>query len=184
MSSYQDPRWQKKRLEIMSRDNFICVACGAKDKTLHVHHKKYVGEVWESPDSHLQTLCEDCHKLLGEHPKGGIYWGLAFMPNKYPDLITEQMAIIFLHCPNCGEDSLNEWHECKFCQYRHERTKIKMVSEKHRIRDECRDGKSVFDFIENSDCVESVLIGLFRLREKIAIIEAEMEKKKASGHLL
>lgn len=164
----------------MSRDNFSCVACGASEKTLHVHHKKYAGEVWESPDCDLQTLCEDCHKLLGEHPKGGIYWGRALIGNRYPEPASIQIVIIYSHCPNCGEDSLNEYHECDLCQYRHWEGKTKTVSEKNRIRDECIDGRSVFDFIENSGRIESVLIGLFRLREKISIIEIELETWKGT----
>lgn len=61
-----DPRWQKRRLKILERDNWGCVRCGAKEKTLHVHHLKYVGEPWDAPDDKLQTLCEDCH--YQEHP--------------------------------------------------------------------------------------------------------------------
>jgi hypothetical protein len=60
----KDPRWQRKRLEVFSRDNFTCVECGAKDKTLHVHHRKYSGEPWEAPLEDLQTLCYECHELI------------------------------------------------------------------------------------------------------------------------
>ena len=38
----KDPRWQKKRLEIMDRDNFICQLCGDSETTLNVHHKRYL----------------------------------------------------------------------------------------------------------------------------------------------
>ena len=71
----KDPRWQKKRLEIMQRDNFTCQICGATDKPLVVHHKSYKrchGEPWRCPDSDLITICEDCHdnehKRLPEKP--------------------------------------------------------------------------------------------------------------------
>lgn len=59
-----DPRWQKKRLEILSRDDFACRACGAKDKTLHVHHIWYDNdnEPWDVVDTALATLCADCHE--------------------------------------------------------------------------------------------------------------------------
>jgi hypothetical protein len=58
----KDPRWQRKRLEIFQRDNFTCQICLAADKTLHVHHIKYVGRYpWETPDKYLLTLCEFCH---------------------------------------------------------------------------------------------------------------------------
>lgn len=59
----KDPRWQKKRLEIFSRDEFTCNSCGCKDKTLHLHHKYYRPKtvIWDYPDDALVTLCEDCH---------------------------------------------------------------------------------------------------------------------------
>lgn len=60
-----DPRWQKRRLEILSRDNFTCVNCGSTEKTLHIHHQKYCKDgrdPWEYNDYLLVTLCCDCHK--------------------------------------------------------------------------------------------------------------------------
>ena len=58
----KDPRWQKKRLKILNRDNFTCRHCGDKEKTLHVHHKMYFSvEPWEYEDFLLITLCKDCH---------------------------------------------------------------------------------------------------------------------------
>lgn len=57
-----DPRWQKKRLQILSRDNWACRNCAASDKTLHVHHLHYRSiEPWEYDDFELVTLCEECH---------------------------------------------------------------------------------------------------------------------------
>lgn len=59
----KDPRWQRKRLEILNRDNFTCKCCGAKESTLHVHHFKYLkGNMpWEYPDSNFITMCYECH---------------------------------------------------------------------------------------------------------------------------
>jgi len=62
----KDPRWQKKRLEIMNRDRFECICCGEdKGLQLHVHHTYYgKGKApWEYPDDSLETLCEECHKM-------------------------------------------------------------------------------------------------------------------------
>ena len=59
----KDPRWQKKRLKILERDNFSCVACGDEETELHVNHLKYTGEPHEAPDEDLETLCKHCHKL-------------------------------------------------------------------------------------------------------------------------
>lgn len=62
----KDPRWQKKRLEILQRDDFKCLCCGEKEKTLHVHHfqEDYSIEPWGHDNISLVTLCEDCHKLI------------------------------------------------------------------------------------------------------------------------
>lgn len=62
----KDPRWQKKRLEIMERDSFTCRDCGATEKTLNVHHCYYAkGGPWETASKFLLTLCEQCHGTRG-----------------------------------------------------------------------------------------------------------------------
>ena len=67
----RDPRWQKKRLEIMSRDNFSCTSCEGKDKQLHVHDLHYIrgNDPWDCPNNLLITLCEDCHKEYEKHSR-------------------------------------------------------------------------------------------------------------------
>ncbi len=61
----KDPRWQRKRLEILDRDNFQCQQCGSTSKTLHVDHGIYDGrEPWDYPSETLKAYCEDCHKEL------------------------------------------------------------------------------------------------------------------------
>lgn len=68
MNRYQkllrDPRWQRKRLEIMQRDNWACVHCGDSTSELNVHHNRYItGHLpWEYADEHLTTLCKFCHE--------------------------------------------------------------------------------------------------------------------------
>lgn len=59
----KDPRWQRRRLEILQRSDFECEGCCSTEKTLHVHHKIYrKGAMpWEYEDFELQALCEDCH---------------------------------------------------------------------------------------------------------------------------
>lgn len=67
-SEYQkmllDPQWQRKRLEILQRDNFTCQSCGNEEETLHVHHRYYVAgaKPWEYSDHALLTLCATCHE--------------------------------------------------------------------------------------------------------------------------
>ncbi len=64
----QDPRWQKKRLQVLERTGFICEDCRAADKTLHVHHSYYQKgmEPWEYPDRALHGVCNGCHEERAE----------------------------------------------------------------------------------------------------------------------
>jgi len=59
----QRPEWQRKRLEIMQRDDFTCLRCNDKDETLNVHHSYYISgrDPWLYPDYSLRTLCKSCH---------------------------------------------------------------------------------------------------------------------------
>jgi hypothetical protein len=84
----RNPLWQKKRLEIFNRDEWTCKKCGAKDKTLIVHHLEYrfACEPWDYPDECLTTYCDDCHKI--DH--------LLIPELKYSD--------DFVLCPFCGFD--------------------------------------------------------------------------------
>jgi hypothetical protein len=61
----KDPRWQKKRLEVMEREGFACQQCHSIDKTLNVHHGFYASgyEPWEYPSKSLHCLCEECHEM-------------------------------------------------------------------------------------------------------------------------
>lgn len=67
----KSPKWQKRRLDILNRDDFTCQMCGSKETTLHVHHLVYHDgrKMWEYEDWELLTLCEKCHNhehLIGE----------------------------------------------------------------------------------------------------------------------
>ena len=61
----KDPRWKKRRLQILERDFFICQKCGHKSNSNHVHHVVYISghEPWEYNDEYLITLCKRCHEL-------------------------------------------------------------------------------------------------------------------------
>lgn len=58
------PKWQRKRLEIMARDGWMCTCCKEIDKPLHVHHEVYLSgrKPWEYSNENLKTLCDACHK--------------------------------------------------------------------------------------------------------------------------
>lgn len=60
----KDPRWQKKRLEILVRDEWTCQKCDDKTSMLVVHHKDYLDNVepWDYPEELLIALCDDCHE--------------------------------------------------------------------------------------------------------------------------
>ena len=59
-----DPRWQKKRLSILERDNWKCTYCDNDKSTLMVHHLIYEHKfAWEADDENLITLCQKCHEV-------------------------------------------------------------------------------------------------------------------------
>jgi len=62
----KDPRWQKRRLEILKRDDFACQICLDASTELHVHHVIYRAgrDPWEYPDEDLKTVCAPCHERI------------------------------------------------------------------------------------------------------------------------
>jgi 5-methylcytosine-specific restriction endonuclease McrA len=72
----KDPRWQKRRLEIMNAAGFKCTWCGTSEDTLNVHHFSYSksGNPWDVDDSSLVCICQKCHEvnhIKGLHPAIG-----------------------------------------------------------------------------------------------------------------
>ncbi len=61
-----DPRWQRKRLLIFVRDNWMCRKCNCSDRNLQIHHNYYLPETepWNYPDEALMTLCFLCHEKV------------------------------------------------------------------------------------------------------------------------
>lgn len=66
-----DPRWQKKRLQILERDKWTCQICLDTESQLQIHHKEYDKTyktlAWEYPDTNYTTLCCNCHLELTSH---------------------------------------------------------------------------------------------------------------------
>ncbi len=67
----KDPRWQRKRLEVLTRADWTCERCKEKTKTLHVHHQYYISKrlPWEYPPFCFQCLCVDCHERATNAPE-------------------------------------------------------------------------------------------------------------------
>jgi hypothetical protein len=60
----KDPRWQKRRLQVLEAANWRCEDCNRADLTLDVHHTAYkTGSMpWEYPAELLMVDCEKCHE--------------------------------------------------------------------------------------------------------------------------
>lgn len=86
-----DPRWQKKRLEVMQDNDFTCSACGDTEATLHVHHNMYLKgkEPWEYESDQFSLLCKNCHS--NQH-------------NNKDNLFFEVMSRLHLDGPQCKKE--------------------------------------------------------------------------------
>jgi hypothetical protein len=95
----RDPRWQRKRLEILERDNFKCRHCMSKDKTLHIHHRIYrKGKMpWDYEDHIFVTLCEDCHKNA-EETKENLLLSIGINPCRDANLMRLASALTSNPC--------------------------------------------------------------------------------------
>lgn len=68
MDSYseklRDPRWQRRRREILKLAGYCCERCLSVDPPLNVHHRQYRdgAEPWDYADDELECLCEECHE--------------------------------------------------------------------------------------------------------------------------
>lgn len=77
----KDPRWQKKRLEVLERAGWACEWCASSTKTLHVHHGYYRkgAAPWDYSQEYLHALCHECHERA-EDERGEIYRVIALIP--------------------------------------------------------------------------------------------------------
>ena len=110
----KSPYWQRKRLEVLNRDDFTCQNCGNKENTLHVHHIKYANakRIWDIDSKYLITLCDDCHKIWHQvikfntnHPNVDLLLAeslIKFITNQYKD---EKISVI----KNKISNILNIW---------------------------------------------------------------------------
>jgi hypothetical protein len=61
-----DPRWQRRRLEIMQQRGWKCEICGDEKEELNIHHPSYEdgANPWEYRDGSLKCLCRTCHTIM------------------------------------------------------------------------------------------------------------------------
>lgn len=61
----RDPRWQRKRLEVLNAHNFVCEDCGRRDQPLEIHHCYYIRglDPWKYSGDLLMCLCDVCHEF-------------------------------------------------------------------------------------------------------------------------
>jgi len=97
---YKDPRWQRKRLEVMQRDEFKCRMCGSGENDgtpLNVHHSYYEHgkKPWEYPKNSLVTACEECH--------GNFHYWKNILLQEMARLTKSQFngLVKFLYCADC-----------------------------------------------------------------------------------
>jgi hypothetical protein len=104
----RDPRWQRRRLEVMKRDDFKCRLCGDAEHTLNVHHLWYErgADPWDYIDDALITTCETCHEEChlarwGDMILAALVAGGAKLNNLYDVQYGIEMSIM----PGSGPDA-------------------------------------------------------------------------------
>lgn len=107
----KNPKWQKKRLQILERDVFTCQKCLDKESTLHVHHKFYTKgkNPWEYDNYVLITLCEKCHQLEEQ-----ILIQKADLKSRLNTLFPTVVSKLD-KCPACGNKDLNNFQVKSYC---------------------------------------------------------------------
>lgn len=101
-----NPKWQRKRQDILTRDNYTCCLCSDTETTLHVHHKDYIygNEPWEYEDDNFQTLCKHCHSVV-EYFKQGQYQAILVGKSKRAGCIC--LSVV---CKNEGKRGVAHFH--------------------------------------------------------------------------
>lgn len=64
----RDPRWQRRRLEVLEAAGWMCSNCFDTETELHVHHLRYKWNraPWEYENDELRCLCKTCHSAETE----------------------------------------------------------------------------------------------------------------------
>lgn len=106
------PNWQRRRLEILHRDNWTCRFCYDTEETLHVHHKHYIkGRMaWEYGDEELVTLCAPCHRAQDERDEEQKLL-LARLPIDGPGSIDSSLGVLAGYAHACGHCDLEDQYQ-------------------------------------------------------------------------
>lgn len=83
----RDPRWQKKRLQILERDGFACQSCYDTETTLHVHHCTYTANVLAGSVDNLGCAFHAC--TMAGFPPHVFIDSLAWILERQPEVITD-----------------------------------------------------------------------------------------------
>jgi hypothetical protein len=59
----EQPEWQVRRVQALTRDGYKCQTCSRRDTTLDVHHNCYANYGDERPQD-LVVLCRSCHQKI------------------------------------------------------------------------------------------------------------------------
>ena len=104
LEKLKDPRWQKKRLEVFERDEWICKRCYDTESTLNVHHRYYKdnADPWDYPLEALVTLCEECHSEEREVRPSYEQGMLRALREKFLAEDVSELAIGFHTMPLCS----------------------------------------------------------------------------------
>ena len=116
----KDPRWQKKRLEVLEKAGWKCEWCECDGKTLNVHHGRYEKDMepWEYSILELHALCDECHKKRHEIEKCIKAW---VAKTRSKDMLLMQAAV---NGASFYEFGLSEFPHCYY-----DRTKtIRMIT--------------------------------------------------------
>ena len=80
-----NPRWQRRRLEVLERAGWRCEWCGRGDEELQVHHGYYERErhePWRYDSMTLYALCDGCHERA-EKARAAVYRKLGYIHPKH-----------------------------------------------------------------------------------------------------
>lgn len=96
----KDPRWQKKRLEVLEYFGFACRICDDDTSTLHVHHNNYISgrEPWEYLEDQFTVLCDECHNDVHKEEDPITLMASLISPYGLPD----RYAVAYLIAGFCG----------------------------------------------------------------------------------